>query len=48
MPTSLPDHDMVGSVQKLNHLKFEFKTRHCRNYNDYDSKALQKDLQEQA
>ena len=47
MPTSLTSHDMVGCVQILNHLKYESKTIHCRNYKDYDPKALQKDLQEQ-
>ena len=48
IPTSLSDHDMVGSVRKLNHLKYESKTIHFRNYKDYDSKVLQKDLQEQS
>ena len=46
--TSLSDHDMVGCVRKLNHLKYESKTIHCRNYRDYDPKALQEDLQEQS
>ena len=46
--TSLSDHDMVGYVRKLNHLKYECKTIHCRNYKDYDPKALQKDLQDQS
>ena len=45
---SLSDHDMVGCVRKLNHLKYESKILHCRNYKDYDPKALQKDLQEQS
>ena len=48
IPTSLSDHDMVGCVRKLNHLKYESKTLHCRNYKNYDPKALQKDLQEQS
>ena len=48
IPTTLSDHDMVGCVRKLNHLKYESKTIHCRNYKDYDPKALQKDLQEQS
>ena len=48
IPTSLSDHDMVGCVRKLNHLKYESKTIHCRNYKDYDPKTLQKDLQEQS
>ena len=48
IPTSLSDHDMVGCVRKLNHLKYESKTIHWRNYKDYDPKALQKDLQEQS
>ena len=39
---------MVGCVRKLNHLKYESKTMHYRNYKDYDPKALQKDLQEQS
>ena len=46
LPTSLSDHDVVGCVRKLNHLKYKSKTIHCRNYKDYDPKALQKDLQE--
>ena len=29
--TSLSDHNMVGCVQKLNHLKYESKTIHCKN-----------------
>ena len=45
---SLSDHDMVGCVRKLNHLKYESKILHCRNYKAYDPKALQKDLQEQS
>ena len=48
IPTSLSDHDMVGCVRKLNHLKYESKTIHWRNYKDYDPKVLQKDLQEQS
>ena len=48
IPTSLSDHDMVGCVRKLNHLKYESKTIHCRNYKDYDPKTLQKGLQEQS
>ena len=48
IPTSLSDHDMVGSVRNLNHLKHESKTINFRNYKDYDPKALQKDLQEQS
>ena len=48
IPTSLSDHVMVGCVRKLNHIKYESKTIHCRNYMDYDPKALQKDLQEQS
>ena len=47
IPTSFSDHDMVGCVRKINHLKYESKTLHCRNHKDYDPKALQKDLQEQ-
>ena len=39
---------MVGCVRKLNHLKYESKTIHCRNYKDYDPKTLQKGLQEQS
>ena len=33
---SLSDHDMVGCVRKLNHLKYESKILHCRNYKAYD------------
>ena len=38
----------MGCVRKLNHLKYESKTIHCRNYKDYDPKTLQKGLQEQS
>ena len=48
IPNSLSDHNMVGCVRKLNHLKYESKTLHCRNYKAYDPKTLQKDLQEQS
>ena len=46
--TSLSDHDMMGCARKLNYLKYESKTIHCRTYKDYDPKPLQKDLQEQS
>ena len=39
---------MVVRVRKFNYLKYESKTIHCRNYKDYDLKALQKDVQEQS
>ena len=32
MPLSLSDHDMIGCVRKLNHLKFKKQTIRCRNY----------------
>ena len=48
IPTSLSDHDMVERVRKLNYLRYESKTIHCKNYKDYDLKSLQKDVQEQS
>ena len=48
IPTSLSDHNMVECVQKSNHLKYESKTIHYRNYKDYDPEVLQKDLQGQS
>ena len=36
IPVSFSDHDMIGCVRKLNHLKYNPKTIKCRNYKNYD------------
>ena len=43
-PLSLSDHDMIGCVRKLNHIKYEPRTITCRNYTSYDSNNLCKDI----
>ena len=44
IPLSMSDHDCIGCVRKLNHERFSPRNISCRNYNRYDSKALNKDL----
>ena len=44
IPTSISDHDMVGIVRKMNHVKYKPQTIKCRNYSNYDPSSLEKDL----
>ena len=43
-PLSLSDHDMIGCVRKLNHIKYEPRTKMCRNYTSYHSNKLCKNM----
>ena len=40
IPTDLSDHDMIGCVRKLHHIKSKPKTIVCRNYTQYDSDTV--------
>ena len=43
-PSSIGDHDMVGCVRKLNHLKYSPRTVFSRNYSTYDPAAMNEDF----
>ena len=44
IPLSIGDHDMVGLVRKLNHLKYAPRTIKCRNYTQYHPEKMCDDL----
>ena len=44
IPLSIGDHDMVGLVRKLNHLKYAPRTIKCRNYTQYHPEKMCGDL----
>ena len=35
IPTGLKDHDLIACVRKVNDVKYESETRHCRDYKNY-------------
>lgn len=47
IPITFSDHDMVGCVRKLNHVKFKPKQVNCRDYRKYNKDALCQDLESQ-
>ena len=40
IPLWIGDHDLIGCVRKINHIKFKQKSLTCRNYKHYDSRAF--------
>ena len=44
IPTSLSDHDMVGCVRKINHIKYQPKIIKCRDFSKYNHISLADDL----
>lgn len=44
-PTSFSDHDLVGCVRKLNHVKFKPKEIRCRDYSNYNHNTMNAELQ---
>ena len=40
IPLSIGDHDMVGCVRKINAVKLKLRTIVCRNFSNYNPKAL--------
>ena len=46
-PLNLSDHDLIGCVRKMNHMKYQYKTITCRNYSKYDPEKMRMDLQSQ-
>ena len=46
-PLSMSDHDIIGCVRKVHHVKYQYKTITCRNYAKYDPKLMQEDLKSQ-
>ena len=45
IPTGIGDHDMVGCVRKINHLRFKPRQIICRYYRSYQPEAMNKDLE---
>ena len=44
---SLPsDHNMIGTVKKINQLKYSSRTIKCRNYVTFDSQTFCNDISE--
>ena len=43
--SSIGDHDMVGCIRKINHLKFSPKVIICRNYSSYDATQMNKEFE---
>ena len=39
IPLSIGNHDLIGCVRKINHIKFKSKSLTCCNYKYYDSRA---------
>ena len=39
-PIGISDHDLIGCVRKLNHRKYTPRIITCRNYTNYDHKAM--------
>ena len=44
--SSLSDHNMIGTVRKINHLKYPSRTIKCRNYAKYDHQKFRNDVSE--
>ena len=44
LQSCLSDHEMIGTVRKLNSLKIKSRTITCRNYKNYNKEKLQQDL----
>ena len=44
--SSLSDHNMIGAVRKINHLKHSSRTTKCRNYAKYDHQKFRNDVSE--
>ena len=42
--TSLSDHNIVGSIRKLHHVKYSPKVITCRNYSAYDPNTMNEDF----
>ena len=45
-PCSYSDHDMIGCIRKLHHIKYNNKDVTCRNYKDYDAETVNRDLKD--
>ena len=43
-PLNMSDHDLIGCVRKVNHQKYQYRTITCRNYSNYDPKAMNDEL----
>ena len=44
--SSLSDHNMIGTVRKINHLKHSSRTIKCRNHAKYDHQKFRNDVSE--
>ena len=44
--SSLSDHNMIGAVRKINHLKHSSRTTKRRNYAKYDHQKFRNDISE--
>ena len=44
IPSGIADHEMVGCVRKVNHIKYEPKTITCRDYRNYQPDLARNDL----
>ena len=44
LQTFLSDHEMIGTIRKVNSLKLKSRTITCRNYKNYNKEKLQQDL----
>ena len=46
VPSGVADHELIGCVRKLNHMKFPEETITCRDYRSYDPAKLSQHLSE--
>ena len=44
IPSTLSDHDLIGCVRKMHHIKYEPKIIKCRNYTNYNPDAFCDDI----
>lgn len=44
IPSGIADHEMVGCVRKVNHIKYKPKTITCRDYRNYNPESARNDL----
>ena len=45
-PSGFSDHDLIGCVRKVNHLRFKPKEIRCRDYSRYNPDQLNRDLRD--
>ena len=43
-PSGFSDHDLIGCIRKVHHLRFKPKEIHCRDYRSYNPGQLDQDL----